>query len=289
VEFEEHREGVLVVARDREGLHWFEKVFDELVPLGFPGALEHMGGDEARTLEPALGAAVGCATRTTIDRHVRPETLVAGLASYLRSRGATIRERVPVRALRRDREEWALDGDDGEVARADVVVLASALGTGALLRSLGLRLPLVGAKGYSVTLPLAEGLPAMPLYLCEPKIGTSPFAGELRIAGFFELGARDGAASARRSRQLVEETRPYLRSPIVADDAIPAGWAGFRPATPDSLPLLGAVPGAPGLIVATGHGMLGVTLAPATGVAVASLARGERPEWIAALDPARFN
>jgi D-amino-acid dehydrogenase len=128
----------------------------------------------------------------------------------------------------------------------------------------------------------------MPLYLCEPKIGTSPYVGAMRLAGFFELGARDGAPSELRSRQLVEEAQAYLREPIVADGAIPAGWAGFRPATPDSLPLLGPVPGAPGVLVATGHGMLGVTLAPATGVAVAALARGERPSWLAPLDPARF-
>jgi D-amino-acid dehydrogenase len=288
VEFEEHRAGVLVVARDRAGLHWFEKVFDELVPLGFPGGLEHMDGDEARRLEPALGAAVGRATRTTIDRHVRPESLVAGLAAYVRANGAVVREGVRVRALRRVGETWALDGDAGEVARADIVVLASALGTVDLLRPLGLNVPLVGAKGYSVTLPLPEGLPEMPLYLCEPKIGTSPYDGTLRIAGFFELGARDGAVSPLRSRQLVEETQPYLRAPIVANGDVPDGWAGFRPATPDSLPLLGPVPGAPGVVVATGHGMLGVTLAPATGVAVAALARGERPGWIAALDPARF-
>jgi D-amino-acid dehydrogenase len=288
VEFEEHREGVLVVARDRKGLHWFEKVFEELVPLGFPGGLEHMTGEEARLLEPALGAAVGCATRTTIDRHVAPESLVAGLAAHVRARGAAVREGVRVRALRRAGKEWALDGDEGEVARADVVVLASALGTVDLLRPLGLKVPLVGAKGYSVTLPLPEGLPAIPLYLCEPKIGTSPYAGRLRIAGFFELGARGGEASPQRSRQLIEETRPYLGTPIVAEGDVPEGWAGFRPATPDSLPLLGPVPGAPGVLVATGHGMLGITLAPATGVAVAALARGERPEWIAALDPARF-
>jgi D-amino-acid dehydrogenase len=288
VEFEEHRAGVLVVARDRAGLHWFEKVFDELVPLGFQGGLEQMDGDEARRVEPALGSAVGCATRTTIDRHVAPESLVAGLASFVRAHGASVREGVSVRALRRVGSEWALDGDAGELSRADVVVLASALGTVGLLRPLGLKVPLVGAKGYSVTLPLPEGLPAMPLYLCEPKIGTSPYAGTLRIAGFFELGARDGAASAVRARQLVEETQPYLRAPIVANGEIPEGWAGFRPATPDSLPLLGPVPGAAGVIVATGHGMLGVTLAPATGLAVAALARGERPDWIAALDPARF-
>ncbi|HWX08577.1 MAG TPA: FAD-dependent oxidoreductase [Gaiellaceae bacterium] len=288
VEFEEYRAGILVVARDQAGLHWFEKVFDELVPLGFPGDLDEMSGDEARKLEPALGPAVGRATRTSIDRHVRPETLVAGLAAHVRAQGCTVRENVAVRSVRRVGETWALDGEDGELERADVVVLASALGTVDLLRPLGLRVPLVGAKGYSVTLPLAEGLPAMPLYLCEPKIGTSPYAGELRLAGFFELGARDGAASPVRSRQLVEETQPYLSRQIAPGGAIPAGWAGFRPATPDSLPLLGPVPGAPGVLVATGHGMLGVTLAPATGVAVAALVRGERPSWLAPLDPARF-
>jgi D-amino-acid dehydrogenase len=110
----------------------------------------------------------------------------------------------------------------------------------------------------------------------------------LRIAGFFELNAKDGAASTRRTRQLVEDTQQYLRTRIATDGHIPDGWAGFRPATPDSLPVLGPVPGAPGVIVATGHRMLGVTLAPATGVAVAALARGERPAWLAPLDPARF-
>src|SRR5260370_4571253 len=89
VEFEEYRAGILVVARDQAGLHWFEKVFDELVPLGFPGELEEMSGDEARRLEPALGAAVGRATRTSIDRHVRPETLLAGLAAHVPARGRT--------------------------------------------------------------------------------------------------------------------------------------------------------------------------------------------------------
>ena len=144
------------------------------------------------------------------------------------------------------------------------------------------------AKGYSVTLPHADPSPSLPLYLCEPKLGLTPFAGGLRIAGFFEIGARDAAPSARRCRQLVDETRPYVTA--LAGDLAPGeiGWAGFRPATPDSLPLLGRVPGAPGLVVATGHGMLGVTLAPATGAAVASLVRGEDDAWLVPFSPGRF-
>ena len=53
-------------------------------------------------------------------------------------------------------------------------------------------------------------------------------------------------------------------------------WAGMRPTTPDDLPLIGTVPGFDHLYVATGHGMLGVTLAPATGAALAPLVLEDR-------------
>ncbi len=288
VQFEEHRAGLLAVARNREGLHWFDQTFAALRAHGFQGSLEAMDGSAARTLEPALSDAVGWAVRTEIDRHVAPESLVAGLGEHVRRRGVLVREHTRVDALRRAGSEWALDGDAGELARSDLVVLASALGTAELVRPFGLRLPLVGAKGYSVTVPAPEPSPALPLYLCEPKLGLSPLAAGLRIAGFFELGARDGAPSPSRARQLVADTAPYLASPCDGPPLEgPAGWAGFRPATPDSLPLLGPAPGLPGVVLATGHGMLGITLAPATGLAVAALARGERPAWITPFDPAR--
>jgi D-amino-acid dehydrogenase len=140
-----------------------------------------------------------------------------------------------------------------------------------------------------VTLPAAGAVPRRPLYLCEPKLGISPYSRGMRIAGMFELGARDGGPSVGRARQLVEEAAGYVH---IADGAVPlegpAGWAGMRPATPDSLPLIGEVPGASGVLLATGHGMLGVTLAPATGVAVAALARGEQPEWVRPFSPSRL-
>ena len=200
-----------------------------------------------------------------------------------------MREHAAVSGLRRVPQGWAIDGDAGELERANVVVLASALGTAALVKQFGLQVPIVGAKGYSVTVPAAGPAPEMSLYLCEPKLGVTPLAAGLRVAGYFELGARNGEPSQARARQLVADSIPYLPSleggaPIEG----PAGWAGFRPSTPDSLPLIGEVPGAPGVLLATGHGMLGVTLAPATGLAVAALVRGEQPDWVAPFSPSRF-
>jgi D-amino-acid dehydrogenase len=289
VAFEEHRAGLLVVAHTAHGIDWFDLVFAELRSLGFEGGMADLTSEEALELEPALAPGAHRAVHATLDRHVDPVSLTSGLRDHVVASGGAVTSGFEARAIGRNGRGWRVHGPDGAFADGEAVVVSAAQGSAALLRPHGLRAPLVGAKGYSVTVPHADPTPRLPLYLCEPKLGLTPLASGLRIAGFFELGARDAAPSAARAKQLVEETRPFL----VALDASrfaegPDGWAGFRPSTPDSLPLLGELPGAPGLVVATGHGMLGVTLAPATGIAVAALVRGERPDWVAPFDPGRF-
>jgi D-amino-acid dehydrogenase len=290
VEFEEHRAGLLAVARTARGLEWFDLVFSELKALGFEGGMTDLGPREAQELEPALGPGAQRAVHATLDRHVDPLTLTAGLHDHLVRFGATITPGFAARGIERDGGRWLVRATRATTTTAgEAVVVAAATGSAALLREHGLRVPLIGAKGYSVTVPHADPTPRMSLYLCEPKLGLTPLDSGLRIAGFFELGARNALPSIERAQQLVAETRPFL---VALDGSRfaegPAGWAGFRPSTPDSLPVLGEVPGAPGLVVATGHGMLGVTLAPATGLAVAAIVRGERPDWLAPFAPGRF-
>jgi D-amino-acid dehydrogenase len=269
VEFEEHRTGLLSIARASSGLDWLAALHEAISSLGVPTVLERLSPDEARRLEPALGPTIGVAMHSRLDRHVDPSSLTSGLASHLRRRGGLIAERCPVEGVRRSRDGWSVTA--GEIDHAcDAVVLATGAAANELLRPLGVRLPLVGAKGYSVTTH-GQGLtPRHAVYLSESKLGLSPLAGGLRIAGFFELPARKPEPNPRRIAQLLDEAAGYLADwrpgPIVQ-----TGWAGLRPATPDSLPFVGPIGGAHGLIVATGHGMLGVTLAPATGEAVAEL------------------
>ncbi len=292
VDFEMHETGILAVAFDRKGLGWFEPLFEELRGLGYEGTLEPMDGDQARSVEPALGPAVGWATRTTVDSYVRPESLMAGIAAHLRARGVPLREQVSVTGLGRDGLGWIVEtsGGGGERVGADAVLVASGVGSVDLLRPLGIRLPIVGAKGYSVTMRGTGTVPRHALYLTEAKLGLSPYDGGMRIAGFFELPGRSLAPDPRRIGLLVDQARRYLAdwTPDPAAAASREGWAGFRPATPDSLPLLGAVRDHPGLFLATGHGMLGVTLAPATGHVMADvIAHGARPPWLAPFSPDR--
>jgi D-amino-acid dehydrogenase len=282
LEFEMHATGLLVVARDQAGLAWLAQLFEELGAIGFRGGLDWLSGDEARRLEPALSDAIGCAMRTTVDRYVDPVQLMTALAGRL-----TVRTDWPVREVRRDGDDWLVTSGAG-TERADAVVVAAAAASRRLLAPFGLRVPVVPAKGYSIDLAGEGTRPRTALYLAEAKLGVSAYADRVRIAGMFELPGRDEVAHPRRIEQLVRGASAYLRDFRPAAGESLAGWAGSRPATPDSLPLIGPVPAAPGLYVATGHGMLGVTLAPATALAVSGMVlRGEQPTWLLPFSPAR--
>lgn len=273
IEFESHSTGMLVLARERSGLSWFTTLFGELVRAGFDGAISELDPARARELEPALSDAVGAVLHTTVDRFVQPETLVVGLAAHLRSRGVAIRERALVSGLARAGNSWRLALADGDAVETRHVVIAAGAATTTLLSPLGVRLPLMGAKGYSVDLQGEGEPPRTALYLSEPKLGISAFDGGVRIAGAFELPARSTSVDPHRIEALIADAVPYLRGwrPTQQELRTSPGWAGLRPATPDSLPLIGPIDGQPGLLLATGHGMLGVTLAPATGRAIAEI------------------
>jgi D-amino-acid dehydrogenase len=288
VEFEMHGGGILCLARSEYGIAWFAPVFEDLQSLGFEGSIESMSLEQAREIEPALGDDARYVIRTSVDRYVRPESLMAGLAATLRARGMELREQVEVTGLRRAGAGWAVDTSGGAV-EAEAVVVAAGAATPPLLRPFGLRVPIVPAKGYSLTVTGEGTPPRTALYLCEPKIGVSGYEGGVRIAGTFELPGRDLAVDRKRIGYILDDTLPFLRGWEPAPGEVEReGWAGFRPATPDSLPLLGPVPGQNGLFVAAGHGMLGVTLAPATGVAVADMVTTRTvPEWLAPMAPAR--
>ena len=116
------------------------------------------------------------------------------------------------------------------------------------------------ARGYSVGV---TGVRTHALYLAEAKLAMSPFDDAVRLAGVLELGTPSRMTAAR----FVGGAKPYLvGEPVAGGDLRPRACGPDtqrRPADRVSL--------APGLVVATGHGMLGVTLAPATAMRVASL------------------
>jgi D-amino-acid dehydrogenase len=289
VAFEMHAAGLVVAARTPGGLDLYRRIFRRLRELGYEGgAIDELDAASLASLEPALDPdRVVAGMHARVDRFVRPEELTAGLAERLRADGVEIREACELRALERRRGGWGLATSSGPVA-AERVVVAAGLPTAPLLRRLGVRVPLMGARGYSVTVAGRGTPPHHALYLAEAKLGLSPFDGGVRVAGVFELGARNADVAPGAGERLLAAARPYLAGWQPDADGPVEPWAGLRPATPDGLPLIGALPGLEGVYLATGHGMLGVTLAPATAELLAPLVlEGRAAPELAPFDPAR--
>ncbi|MEQ1699306.1 MAG: FAD-dependent oxidoreductase, partial [Ilumatobacteraceae bacterium] len=167
------------------------------------------------------------------------------------------------------------------------VVVAAGVWTPALCRVLGVRLPIVPARGNSVTLPTAQH-PNGPMLLVEQRLALSPLARGLRLTSGFRLTRpSDRVVNRARSREIVRRAGQVLSLP---EGTVPANdWTGLRPATPDGLPIIGALPGAPAVLVAAGHGMLGSSCSLGTGEAIAALLVGATPAVDPSIvSPARF-
>lgn len=279
VEFEMHSEGLVVAALSEKELQKEWSLLEQLKLLGYQGALELLDGAAARELEPALGDAVVGGIYAGSERHVRPETLTAGLTKWLRDGGVEIREFTPVERIARSGEHWTLESRHGDRVAADRVVVAAGIWTRRLLQQLGTRIPLEAAKGYSITAPTNGHGPRHAILLQEAKVGVSPFVDGFRLAGTLEISGESLTLNRRRIGAIVEAAGRYLNCKL---EARGLEWAGLRPALPDSLPVIGRVPTAEGVFVATGHGMLGITLAPTTAEALVPLVLEDelRPELV---------
>ncbi len=273
VDVEIHETGMVVAARTREGLSEYVHMVEGARRAGYEGPAEILGGDELRRLEPALAYDVVGGLYVRAERYVRPEELTDALARRLRELGADVREGSDVTRLEAHDGGWTLRAGDGEV-EADRVVVAAGAWSPLLLATIGVQLPFEAAKGYSVTASGGGTPPRHALYLAEAKVGASPFGADVRLAGIFDLTGIDSSLRRRRIGAIVRSSVPYFRD--WRPERIALQWAGLRPYPADGLPLIGPVRGRRGLYAATGHGRLGITLAPATGEAIREIVLEDR-------------
>jgi D-amino-acid dehydrogenase len=172
---------------------------------------------------------------------------------------------------------------------ADAFVIAGGAWSPALARCLGVRLPVQPGKGYSVTLPAPSKLPAIPAILVEARVAVTPMGTGVRFAGTMELGALDRKVNHRRLRAMLRSVAEYLPDyPAAVLDSLPV-WSGLRPCSPDGLPYVGRLGRFDNVLVATGHAMMGISLAPVTGKLIAEMLCGDPPSIdVVALAPDRF-
>jgi len=236
---------------------------------------EVLDGGAAVELEPSLRGPVSGAILYPDEAHGDPQALVMALGEAACAHGARLRTGVEVRGLCPGGVRTAA----GEV-HADRVVIAA----GAWTQRLVARMPVIAGLGCSVDLFDGLAKPSRPVFLHEARVVLTPLADRLRLAGTLELAEPTVKLDTRRLSGVLAAGRKALASQGRWSAATP--WVGLRPIAPDGLPIVGPLPGAPEVILASAHAMLGLTLAPVTGRLVADALEGHPP--LAELAPGRF-
>ena len=266
-----------------------EQEIKHLSPFGYTA--ERLDGDALRRTDPAFGDSVAGAVRFNQSATMDPAAFMQSLRTWLKKQDVEIREGAlqggVERLLVTDERVTGVVLASGEIIETDRVVLAAGTWSGPLAATVGLNVPLQPARGYHRDLTGLSTIPKMGGVLRETFIAFTPMFDRLRLAGTLELAGHGRPWTRSRLENLTRAARPYLCG--IDEATITAEWAGYRPCTPDGMPMIGEVPWAKGLVVATGHAMMGMTLGPITGRLVAEIFCDGGPSIeTPLLDPVRF-
>ena len=277
VDYESNPFGTLHLFRDSLSMEKTSRTAEMLEELGV----------RSQTLDPAGCAALEPALKDQIDRiaggiHYPDDE--AGdahlfsrrLAEVCASNGVELRYGETVQRIEAEGGKFsAVRTSAGRVA-ADACLVALGNESAALLRPLGIRLPIYPVKGYSLTFPVGgwNDAPIVPFADDGHKAGIVRIGDRIRVAGTAEFAGRDRTLNPKRIANL----RYFFLSlfPDYPDRSAGDAWTGLRPMTPDGIPYLGPTP-VEGLFVNTGHGHLGWTMSCGSASIVADLIRGKSP------------
>ena len=278
-------QGTLHVYRDQKALagsSWYPRILAE---LGIQ--VELLDGRQIESMEPALKPGVAGGYFNPGDAQLRPDRFVAELLRLVRERGGHVVEQTRVDTIDVERGRISRVRTTNGDYSAREVVFALGAWSPPLARSLGMRLPIQPGKGYSITYSKPLICPRIPLTLKEASVCVTAWNSGFRLGSTMEFAGYDSSLNKTRLDALRRSAASYLHEP--EGPVMQEEWYGWRPMTPDDLPILGRVRGVDNLCMATGHGMLGVTLSAVTGLLVSEVIAGETPSFdLAPFSAARF-
>jgi D-amino-acid dehydrogenase len=284
VEFELHKQGMVYAARTAEDARGELRKLAPMRDFGYDLPDDVLTESELHELEPALAPIVTSGFLIRQHWHVRSDTFTAGLASVLRRDGVEIQEGAEVFELVREGRRLTHVRTAAGDLEAGTVVLAAGSWTTPIAASIGISIPMEPGKGYSFSVRPTV-VPSHAVLLFDVHVGCTPFGDRMRIGGTMEFSGINNRLDRRRIASIVKGAKESFRpweSPEIESE-----WAGMRPITADGLPILDRAGNLDNAYIATGYAMQGVTLAPASGRAMAEMiTTGRRPPL---LEPFRLD
>ncbi len=284
LEFGLQRKGTMTVFNTEKAFEEGVKEAELLKEYGIKSQV--LFGEKVHEVEPLLKESVVGGIYFSGDAHLDPAQFVFALAKEVEQKGVKLSTQTEVIELKaRGNLVESVVTTKGKF-KADTIVLAAGAWSPNLLRNLGIKIPIQPAKGYSITFYEPNFSPSIPLMLSEVRVAVTPLDGRLRLGGTLELAGLDLSINQRRVEAIRRGASQYLPQIEAKREEV---WRGLRPCTPDGLPILGRFQKLDNLVIASGHGILGVSLGPITGKLVAQLVCGEPLDFdIKPLSPDRF-
>lgn len=283
-DFDERQQGILRVYRERS---YLDDALHELAPMNEAGLpQQRLTAEECLAIEPALEASyqrgeitggIHCPGDRSGDAH----KYAKNIAAAAEKNGARFHYGSTVDCLIINGRTVQGILVDGVFHDTDAVVLSAGVGSIALAKAVGVRIPVYPVKGYSVTIPAPDRLaPEVSVSDETRKVVVSRLGNRIRAAGQAEVGGYDQTIEMPRARSVLSALRdlyPQITPQLGENDANVEFWCGLRPMTPDGSPIIDRVPSFDNLVLNTGHGTLGWTLCAGSASLAADLIEERQP------------
>jgi D-amino-acid dehydrogenase len=208
------------------------------------------------------------------DAHISPSNFMQDMIHNLKRRGVgfvTGEELISINASGDKVSSIKTTSHDIPI---ETLVITGGSWTSNLLKFLKIKLLLQPGKGYSITYAQHNTMPKYPTILTEGKVAVTPLGQDLRIGGTLELGSFDNQINKNRLQGIKESMQQYYPDLNLKAQENEI-WIGYRPCSPDGLPYIGKALPFKNLFVGTGHGMMGMSMGPATGKLLSQIIANE--------------
>ena len=283
--FQLDESGVLMLYKTNKAGDHEAAVAQRLIADGLAASI--LNRQQLDQLQPDLNEEVLGAIHYKCDAHTTPTELMPKLKTYLESKG--------VEFIHEEVIDFRYDGSSIKEAittqnnyAAEAVVMAAGSWSQGILKKLKLHMPIQAGKGYRIDLYRETPVKYSAIFL-EAKCAITPMKGFTRFAGTMELSGINNKVRKERVEAIAKASENHYNNLKITEEEKNAARFGNRPVSPDGLPYIGKSKDFDNLYLATGHAMMGWSLAPATGKLISELLTNKKTSMsIEAFHPDRF-
>lgn len=290
-DFSFEEKGLMMLCKTESHFHEEAEVAATANRLGIEARVLNVAA--LHQLEPEVKPNVAGAVYYPGDAHLHPNSLVPKLKELLVKRGVEFLYNTEITAFTSENGTIkSISTQAGKNIPVDELIIATGSWSQLLAKQLSINLPMQAGKGYSITCEQQKGKKLnIPSILLEARVAITPMADNLiRFGGTMEIGGINTNINMNRVRGIIKAVPEFFPDYPIEVPEQEKVWSGLRPCSPDGLPYIGRTKKYKNLIIASGHAMMGLSLAPGTGKLVQEIVDNKKTSIdISLYNPERYD